>query len=106
MADWNTILGQAALHWFDEDIIAEAATLNSVSVSVLIRGQGQDSDDNSVFDYLDTSIKLTDYSAVDYRDDTLVYDGTTWRYPRMQKADAVSIDVRWISNEKPKIKSR
>lgn len=103
MSLFDDISAQAAAAWFDSDIMAVAATLNGGAVSVCILEHGREEDENSVFDFLDVAHQAADYSTVTYRTDTLVYDGVTWRYPRIMAANSVGLDVRWISNQKPRI---
>lgn len=103
MSVFSDISAQAAEVWFDSDILAEAAVLNGDAVTVCILEQGRDEDSNSIFDYLDVALRVADYSTTNYRTDTLLYDGVTWRYPQVKKIDAVSYMVRWINNQKPRI---
>lgn len=103
MSLFEDISAQAAAAWFDSDILAEAATLNGAAVTVCILERGIEEDDNSIFDFLDTALQTADYTTCTYRTDTLVYGGTTWRYPRIKMVDAVCLTVRWIANQQPRI---
>lgn len=100
---FDTILTAAKQAWFDSDLLASSATLNGGAVTVCILERGTEDDDNSVFDYLDVALQPADYATVTYRTDTLVYDGVTWRYPRVMKIDEASLTVRWIADQKPRI---
>jgi len=99
---FDTIITAARQVWFDTDWLGVAATLNGASLTICVLERGRDEDDNSVFDFLDTAVQPADYATITYRTDTLVYDGTTWRYPRLRKIDAAVLSVRWIANQKPK----
>jgi len=103
MSLFDDISAQAAAVWFDSDILAEAAVLNGSAVTVCILEQGREEDANSIFDYLDVALQAADYSATNYRTDTLVYGGVTWRYPQIRQIDTVSYTVRWIAAQKPRI---
>lgn len=95
-------INNAMDRWFDADF-ADPVTLNGLSVNAHVDDQGRDGDENSVFDYIDVEFSQADYSVVNYRADTLVFNGVTYRYPRVLRIDgSYTITVRFIDNQRPK----
>jgi len=90
--------------FFNTDEFAAPVTYNTSDISVIIVGHGTDADANSVFDFVDVIAKASDVPTVTYRTDTLVYDGLTWRYPKVLEQDAYCKKIRLIRNQRPKVR--
>lgn len=88
--------------WFGDDL-SDLVVLNSVSVNAQVIEQGRDEDADGVVDFIEAEFDLADYPAVDYRNDTLEYNGTTWRYPRKVSVDGTRTRiVRFVDNQRPR----
>ena len=85
------------------DDFADQVTQNSVPVNAHVIEQGQDSDENSIFDFIEVEFQSSGYASIAYRSDTLVYDSITWRYPRLVSVDGTRTKtVRFVNNQRPK----
>jgi len=89
--------------FFDTDDFAETVTYNSVDIPAIV-DCGSDEDANSIFDFMDIEVQTLDVAVVTYRTDTLVYDGLTWRYPKIISQDAQTKKIRFIRNQRPRVK--
>ena len=94
-------LGSDLSIFFDTDDFAETVAYNSVDIPAIV-DQGAEEDANSLFDFIDIEVQGSDVAAVAYRTDTLVYDGLTWRYPKIISQDAHTKKIRFIRNQRPK----
>ena len=89
--------------WFGADM-ADPMTYNGSDIPGQVLGSGTEQDANSVFDFLDVEVKASDVPAVTYLTDTLVHNSLTWKYPRVTGQDAYTKKIRFIRNQRPKVR--
>lgn len=89
-------------HHFNTDEFAQTVTYNGSGIPGVVAGSGTEEDANSVYDYLEIELRVSDITTITYRTDTLIYDGDTWRYPKIMEQDAYTLKVRWIRSQRPK----
>jgi len=89
--------------FFNIDDFGETVSYNSVDIEAVV-DHGFEEDANSLFDFVDIEVKASDVATVTYRTDTLVYGGLTWRYPKIVSQDVHTKKIRFIRNQKPKIR--
>lgn len=90
--------------FFNTDDFAETVTYNGSDIDVIVVDTGTGEDANSVFDFLDIEVQVSDMPTVTYRTDTVVYGGLTYKYPKITAANAHTVTVRYIRNQRPVIK--
>lgn len=89
--------------FFNTNEFAESALYNGSEVDIVVLRRGQDEDSNSIFDVLEVEMKLSDVSTLTYSVDSLVYDSLTWKYPRLMEISDLTLKVRFIRNQRPRI---
>lgn len=104
MGNFDAAVTAAMDIWFGADMDPETLTYNGSDIPGHIHGRGQDEDTNSVFDFLDIEVMASDVPTVTYRTDTLVYDGLTWRYPKVLGQDAYCKKIRFVRNQRPRVR--
>lgn len=100
---FETAEDNAVAAWFSTDFGAVAATLAGEAVTVARPVYGHGEDGRSEYDYVDVRIRISEYAPddIDYKNDTLILAGVTWRYPKFQKQAGDTMVVRFRRNEKP-----
>ena len=102
MGAFNDAITDAMPIWFGADMDPETVAYNSSNIPGHIHECGTQEDSNSVFDFMDIEVINSDVATVTYRTDTLVYDGLTWRYPKVLEQDSKTKKIRFIRNQRPK----
>jgi len=99
----DDIVDDLAENHFNTDEFGESVTYNGSSIPVGIINRGVEEDSNSVFEFLEVSVRHSDIASVTYLTDQLVYDGLTWQYPRVFGQFVYVKKIRWIRNQRPKV---